>query len=303
MDQIDNQIDTLSDKVIFGLGKIVGINFPESSLSDKNDIIKIIKNRGKYNDFMSLVNFMNKSHRNNIIELLQKVKRTIESYIQSLQFYKDINVDDIKNKTLDIKDKLKFNKKTAYLLDINDSNKYLSFDIQSANYTSLKIISNGQITETWDEFFRRLVPNDVRTASKRNIEANIVGLTVDIPNCFYESKYVRQYVLGDLKKLRIIWEYENIKYLQKICELNLQNNICVNSDEIVIEVKDYDEADNIKKMIQLNNIHRVKEFQIFKIDGYKKNYMFKQFRDGTKMLVNIDPEYYDELYEKFIYFR
>lgn len=297
---MDNLLDNISDKVIIGIGKIVGIHFPESSLSDKNKVMKIIKNREKYNDFMSIVDFMNKSHRNNIIELLQKTKRIIESYIQSLQFYKDINVDDIRNKTADIKDKLKFNKKTAYLLDINDNNKYISVDIQSANFTSLKIISNGQITDTWDEFFRRLVPNDVRTASKRNIEANIVGLTIDIPKCFYESKYVRQYVFGDLKKLRIIWEYENVKYLQKISELNLQNNICVNSDEIVIEVKDYDEADNIKKMVPFNNIHRIKEFQIFKIDGYRKNYMFKQFRDGTKTLVNIDPEYYDEIYEKFI---
>jgi len=201
---------------------------------------------------------------------------------------------------IDIRKTLRFNQIKAYCLDENDGKTYVSFDIQSANFTSLKLISGGKLTGMWTEFLKGLVPNDVRSASKKNVEMNVAGLTVEIPNCLYESKFFRQFLLGDLKKLKFIWELENIRYLAKICELGLANNVCVNSDELVIEVRDYDEADRLIGSLPVSGIHRIKKFRMAKIDGYQKNYMLKSFQDGSKQLMNVDPPYYDELYVKYI---
>jgi hypothetical protein len=293
-------LDNISDKAVVKIGKLVGITFPDSSLSDRQEISRIIKNRGKTDDFMSIIDFMNASSRDDITDFMFKVKKVVNGYINSLQFYKDADVEKMKQETIDIRKTLKFNQIKAYCIDENDGKTYVSFDIQSANFTSLKLISGGKIIGTWETFLRGLVPNDVRSASKRNVEMNVAGLTVEIPNCLYESKFFRQFLLGDLKKLKFIWELENIKYLAKICEMGLGNAICVNSDELVIEVQNYDEADRIVGLLPQSSIHRIKKFRVTKIDGYSKNYMLKSFQDGSKQLMNVDPAYYDALYMKYI---
>jgi len=293
-------LDNISDKAVLKIGKLVGITFPEALLSDRQEIRRIISNRGKTDDFMSIVDFMSKSGRNDITDFMFKVKKVVHNYIESLQFYKDADIDKIKQEMIDIRKTLRFNQIKAYCLDENDGKTYVSFDIQSANFTSLKLISGGKLTGMWTEFLKGLVPNDVRSASKRNVEMNINGLTVEIPECLYESKFFRQFLLGDLKKLKFIWELENIRYLAKICELGLTNSICVNSDELVIEVRDYDEANKMVKLLPISLIHRLKKFRIERINGYSKNYMLKSFQDGSKQLMNVDPPYYDALFVKYI---
>lgn len=121
----------------------------------------------------------------------------------------------------------------------------------------------------------------------------------------YESKFFRQFCLGELKKLRFVWELENWKYLRLILEagsiLKLsERNICVNSDEIIIEVPDFDGALELTRFLPKSELHRTKIFQLTKIEGFGKNAILKKFEDGSKQLMNVEPNVYEEAFNKFV---
>ena len=66
-------------------------------------------------------------------------------------------------------------------------------------------------------------------------------------------------------------------------------------------VNNYEEADGIAKLVSPDeNIFRLKKFQLKKVVGYAKNCMIKVFMDGSKALVNCNPEHHNEAYQKFI---
>lgn len=292
-------MNSISDRCITKIAKLIGVSLPEKI--KKEEIEQILKTRGKYEDFVKISTFTTLSGRDDINEFMFKVKKVVETHIKSSSFYKEVVEEEIKKQTNEIRKKLRFNQISSYGIDQNDGKTYLSFDIQSANFTALKLISGGIISETWPEFLKRLFPLDVRSESKKNVELKVAGLSVEVPDCLYESKFFRQFLLGDLKKLRFIWELENLKYLASICESGIDNPICVNSDELVIEVKDQENALVLMQILPKSNMHRSKIFELKKLDGYKKNYLLKVFSDGSKQLMNVDPLYYDELFKKFVF--
>lgn len=289
------------EKDIKKISKLVGVTLPEK---EDLDYEQILKNRQKWGDYCEIVQFTLQSGRRSIVEFMHKVKKVVDNYINKSPFYKEVNEKDLKQYAIDIRKNLRFKQVKSYALDRNDGKWFISFDIKSANYTSLQLISKGILDQfTWPQFLRSLVPNDVRSDSKKNVEHNVAGLTLEIPNCLYESKHFRQFLLGDAKKLRFVWELENLKYLALLCETNVKdnNNVCVNSDEIVIECDSLQNARELIQQLPKSAIHRCNIFQIKKIDEENgKNFVLKILEDGTKRLMNVDPSLYDKLYTKYI---
>jgi len=291
---------TLKDKVLGKIGKLVGCKLPETLLSDKSEIERILRNRGKYDDFMSVVEFLQQSQRNDITDFMHKVKKVVHGHIDSSSWYVSVSAELLRREFVEIRNKLRFNQTKSYALDSNSGKTYVSFDIQAANFAALRSMSTT-IPSTWEEYLRSLVPNDIRSSSRRNTENGTAGLTVEIPKCLYTSKFFRLFLLGDLKKLKFIWELENTRYLEKICPfLSEHNSVTVNSDEIIVQVQDFQAADAFVTALPMSTIHRVTKFQITTIEGYAKNTILKTFANGTKTLMNADPSVYDELYTKLL---
>ena len=295
-------INTLPKKSLKRILEVLGIKLLDFQLSDRNQIVDIIQVRGKYHDLISILNFMNETKRTDITDFMFKVQKTVTQHINSQQYYKDVNIEKIKEATIDLQKSLKYNKVKTFYIHHYDQKMFLSIDIESANFTVLKEISQGHkdqmdMSMTWPTYFKQLIPNDCRSASKKNIEQNIANLSFDIPNCFYESKFFRQFILGNSDKLKYLWELKNIQLLEKICKLGLDNSICINSDEIIIQIQDYDEATQILSALQVIPLgFRVQKLKLHKIDYYVPNYMFKEYNNCNKVLVNVHPEDYDKLY-------
>ena len=251
---------------------------------------------------------MNKTNRKDISEFIFKAQKTIATHIKEQSYYKNLDTNKLKEEYAILQKETICNRVKSYAISDNDGKYFLSIDIETANFTVLKEISNYHEQEyididmTWPDYFKQLVPNDCRSTSKRNVMKGLAGLSFDIPNCLYESKHFRQVILGDLGKLKHLWELKNIKLLNSFSKLGLNNPVTVNSDEIIIEVMDYMEADKIIELLSIPKGFRVKKFRLLKIDGFEqKNSVVKVFDDMSKALMNVHPESYDELYKKFIY--
>ena len=286
------------DKLVHQIAKIIGISLGGMNKEYIKDALIL---RNKYDSFMEILNFINNSGRTSINPFLFKVKKEFDK-IKSKDWYKDIDMDEIVNERKELL-KLKDMTIRNYANWQNDMKYFLSIDIKSANFTVLKEISKGGDIheESWSDYLKRVYPKDVRTERNRNILEDKNGLVTEIPDCIYESKWFRQFLLSDLNKLQVLWEIKILNLLKSIIALSLENKICVNSDEIIIMIDNYDEGDQIVKLVSPNEAtFRIKKFQLTKVDGYGKNCMVKTFMDGTKVLVNCLPKDSNELYEKFI---
>ena len=290
-------LDNCKESLIQQIGKIVGISL---AFIKRENIKHALILRDKYDDFIEIINFINNSGRNNINPFLHKVKKEINK-IKSKKWYKNIDMEKITSKRAELI-KLKTNTVKNYSNWGHDMKYFLSIDIRSANYTVLKEISNGEIQDdTWSDYLKRIYPNDTRTERSKNINEGKNGLVTKIPDCIYESKWFRQFILSDLKKLQVLWEIKNLNMLKQVHDLNLINTICVNSDEVIIFVDNYDEADKIVKLISPDETtFRVKKFQLKKIDGSAKNCMLKIFDDNSKVIINCKPEDYNILYKTYV---
>jgi len=301
-------IHNIKDGALIKIGKFLGISLSFREPKTRDEIEEIIKLRGKYDDFCQIINFLNKTKRNDPNSFMFKVKKIVGNHINSQSFYKDCDIKELKSKVNKLKGTLKYNKSTSYAISENDGKSYLSIDIRSANFTSLKRLSTQSKhsfetiqVKTWSDYLRSLIPNDTRSNSKRNQENGTAGLVFEIPNCIYESKFFRQFILGDLHKLRFAWELTNLQLLSKFCDLNLDNRVCVNSDELIIEISNFEEADKIVNLLNPNlDVFRIRKFRLQSIKyNERKNYMLKIHDDDSRVLVNIIPDDFDGLYRTF----
>lgn len=298
-------IFNVKDKSLLRITKLVGVTLAQ--VTDRKEVEDNLKIRGKYNDVLSIIDFMNLTKRTDITDFMFKVKKTVFAYINSQIYYSELDIQKVKDEIIELEKVLIFNKGKSYTISENDGKTFLSLDIESANFTALKEMSQsnpGQIDidMTWPCYLKTLIPNDYRSASRKNVEQGLANLSFEIPDCIYTSKFFRQFILGDLTKLKYVWELKNIKMLSTICKLNLNNYTCVNSDEIIIMVQDYNEANTIIKLLDIPQGFRVKKFELYKIkDNEDQNYMIKRYEDGTQVLVNVHPPDYIKFYKKFIY--
>lgn len=108
-------------------------------------------------------------------------------------------------------------------------------------------------------------------------------------------------MLGKLKTLQHLWELENLKQVERFCELGLDTinskGIYVNSDEFLISIDSFDEADVIIDKFDCESFCRVRKFKLQKIDEENSG---KIFSDGSKVLLNCRPDVYQRLYKKYV---
>ena len=167
---INMDITTIPRKSLIKMGKMVGVSFSYDQIENQ-EIESILKLRGKYEDFMAILDFLNLTCRSNINHFIFKVKKIIGNHIKSKEYYQEVDIDDVVSKIKIIKESTegKYNHVRSYCIGPNEGKRFLSIDIRTANFTVLKKISGGEILVTaWSDYFRKLVPNDIRTNRKRN---------------------------------------------------------------------------------------------------------------------------------------
>jgi hypothetical protein len=289
------------------IGKILGISF-QTGLNPVDTLLA----RGKTKEFNDIITFMNDSGRDSINSFIFKVQKTVSTYVKKNKAY--VNVDLVAiTKQRDELENVKYNQRFQPCSESatnnqvtgnpstweNDKNFFLSLDIRSANYTVLAEVLN--INVSWTDFLKQLVPFDVRTGRVKNEIKGISGKMTTIPECIYESKWFRTFLLGKCRKLQVLWEIKNLTLLQKVINLNIKNRIYVNSDEIIIKISDYKEGRAIVDLLDdIPDTFRVRKFQIKKVTEYSKNCVIKIFENKEKRLVNVMPQDYIEAYNKFI---
>jgi hypothetical protein len=274
----------LPSKTFVDIGKILGIKH----LTEEN-YDNVIKLWDKEKEFNSIIKFIDKSGHKKIYNFMNKMKKIMTEHLSKQSYYMNIDVKEYKEKKCMLYESIGYKKSKYCYIDKNIGNKYLSLDITSANFQALKHISDGSITcNTWAEYLKQIIRNDVR--SKDN------SIT-EIPDIIYNSKFLRVFILSDLKDLQHVFESINLQMVKYILDnYHLDEQMCINGDEIIIKVKDYNEANDIVNKVsdfKYFKMFRARKFEICRIDvPYRdKNYVYHLYEDGTKRSLNIRPDH------------
>lgn len=138
------------------------------------------------------------------------------------------------------------NKSVEYVEDT----KYLSIDLRSANWTALKRYDPEHINELGSDYSEFL--------SK-----------FDLPKVFIHSKYLRQFIFGNVNPKRLIKVQRNliqdvVRKYQDILQVE-----GVRNDEVIFSFRDfkeveniYDEIDSKRYKTKIFSIQRVEDFRI-----------------------------------------
>ena len=293
-----NCIDNLDTKNIEKIGKILDINLHFNENPDVEKLKNILTIYKKYDDFMEILNFLNKTERKNINQFIFKIQKLVTNYINSNKLMNNFDFDKVQKETNEIKSIINYKKLKNYKKygEVH-SNFRVEIDMESANFTSLKIVSKEKINkdENWEMFLRKIVPYDIRSDNNKNKVNEIVGTVTPIPDCFYKSKFLRLMALSKFqKRLRIVWENEILKTLEKFCKLNLKNNFQFNSDEFLIDVTDFNEADRIISQLRpIPDYFRIKKYEIYPLNEYTIKYP-----NYNKILADyVKDHYYIRIYQ------
>lgn len=210
---------------------------------------------------------------------LEQMSKTIKfkdiKYLKSLYDSETIGIDNVldfkSNKSKEIIDFLKgtnaynemlYDKSlidypTAKSIEYQEGINYLSIDIKSANFSALK---------RYDVPLNELGENYFDFISKFNV-----------PNVFIHSKYLRQFIFGNLNPKKIVKVQRNM--IQEIVR-KYQDHLQVEgvkSDEVIFSFKNFSEISSIfneidksKYNVKIFSINRVEDFRIdniYDIDG------------------------------------
>jgi hypothetical protein len=234
--------------------------------------------------------FMTASGRTEIISFLNKLKKLVTEHVSGLAQYTSFDDDKCVTETKRMLSELPPNRKKSFERLEDCGFHYVSIDMASANFASLCIICGIQDL-SWPEFLKSIVPSDERGNSSKNKKLGIVGQSTPIPDIFYTSKFVRTFVLSDLKKLSHVWEYETLMLGTHIRDLLANHVFCWKSDEIVIRLGA--ESDPIVgKVREATKRFRISEYYLTNNVKLGKHCLCKQFTDGTQKLIHGHPKMY-----------
>jgi len=148
-----------------------------------------------------------------------------------------------------------------------ENKKYISIDIKSANWSSLKRYDPDHINELGDSYSELL---------KR----------FGFPTIFSHSKYLRQFIFGNIDPKRISKVQRNMiqNVVRKYEILSVE---CVRVDEVIFSFDDFkdlfifDDLDLSKFKVKIFSIQRIDDFRLDTIYGFDGGVIDKE-------LVNID---------------
>lgn len=138
---------------------------------------------------------------------------------------------------------------TAKSIEYKEGVNYLSIDIKSANFSALKRydIPLNELGENYFEFLSKFT----------------------VPNVLIQSKYLRQFIFGNLNPKKIIKVQRNM--IQEVVR-NYQDHLQVEgvkSDEVIFSFKNFseitdifNEIDKSKYNVKIFSINRVEDFRI-----------------------------------------
>lgn len=216
-------------------------------------------------------------HFDYYISQYSKLKRWVE-LPQMISLYKEFEsvIDDPYqykiDKSLQI---IEFLKNTRAFNELNDDNlipdysitknfeysedkKYLSIDINSANWTVLKKYDPEFMNELGNSYFELLQKFDIHPV-------------------FYKSKQFRQYIFGNLNPKKQIKAQRVLvqNLINSLSKYNLEI-ICTKSDEVIFSFENYNQILEIVKNLN-KDIFKYKLFSIKRCEDFKINIFTDEF--------------------------
>lgn len=196
------------------------------------------------------------SHLNDMINLYKEFENKVEDsyqykidksneiieFLKSTRSYNELNDDNLIPE-------YSINKNFEY----SEGKKYLSIDINSANWTVLKKYDPpflNELGETYTQLLERFNVHPV----------------------FFNSKQFRQYIFGNInpkkqiKAQRVIIE----KIIQSISKYSNLQILCTKSDEVIYQFDDFKDIQEIIKNLD-NTLFKYKIFTVERIEDFRVN--------------------------------
>jgi len=162
-------------------------------------------------------------------------------------------------------------------LEYAEGVKYLSIDLRSANWVALKKYDPEHINElgsTYSEFLSKF----------------------NLPKVFIHSKYLRQFIFGNVNPKRLIKVQRNliqdvVRQYQDILQIE-----GVRNDEVIFSFKDfneirdiYNELDHERYKTKIFTVNRVEDFRIDNIYDINENLIHRELMgvDGTLFFIKL----------------
>lgn len=164
---------------------------------ERGRVESVLAKQEKLNDLLDIDRFMVASNRTGPSSFVFKVAKLVQDHLSRQSFLKSpavkLELDRMRKELGDLKKCLpEGNRIKAYARGANDGKRYVSFDMTGANFASLKLLSAfGRpeevipMDQTWAQFLRSVVPEDVRGDCMRNFNEDVVGKVTPIPEALY----------------------------------------------------------------------------------------------------------------------
>lgn len=271
-------------KDIKGFIKLFDLNIPNIEHFDYyiNQLSKI----RKFQNIKELISLYEKAESEidlDIYEYRVKKSQEVIDFIKNSNAYSEMMLD---NQLIDYPTSRSAN----YVEGVN----YLSVDLKSANWVSLKRYDPEHINELGSTYADLL---------------NRFGM----PEIFIHSKYLRQFIFGNINPKRISKVQRNlIQEIVRKYQDYLQVDV-VRADEVIFTFKNFSEIKEIYNYLDINkfnikifNVKRVEDFRIDSVYDIDGNFLYKDIFgvDGTQLFIKI-KEYLtnEEVDIRDLYFR
>ena len=225
-------MNTLKDKK--GFLKLFDIKIPREC--DFDYYIDQLSNLSRYSNIKELVDIYHEDELKygDLFELRMILSNEIINELKNTHAYNEMLIDQLSG--------LPTNKSYSY-----DNGIYVSIDLRSANFQSLKKYDQrGEIPTSYSELLSNF----------------------NSPEIFKHSKYLRQVIFGNLnpKRQQLVQRHIVQELVRKLDSENIQ---AVRNDEIIIKLESYDEYEsNIEPYVDFEK-YRVKIFQNSNYDGFR----------------------------------
>jgi hypothetical protein len=217
--------------------KLFDLNVPHQDHFDY--YISQLSKTPKFSNIYELIKMFEEAdvQIDNFYEYKIQKSQEIINFIKTTNAYTDLCYD---NHLAD----LPTNKSFTY----EEGVKYLSVDLRSANWVSLKKYDqDNQLGDTYSEFLKRF----------------------DLPEVFIHSKYLRQFIFGNVNPKKQQKIQRNI--IQEVVR-QFSNDLtveCVKNDEVIFSFKDFSEIksivsslDSSKYKTRIFTIQRIEDFRV-----------------------------------------
>jgi len=258
-----------------------------------NELDNYFQTKNKLKLFNNWINTLSKEEKENIKNyLFNKLQNAIDKFKQT-EIFKFFNSIDMKNFNIN---NINIKQENIYIPD-NNEKIFLSIDLKKANLQAILIYNLIVKTEKYigkyrnvEKEYEEFIKEYIRP--RNNIEFEY----------FKQSKYIRQYLFGNLnpKRQQKLQKYFINLIANKILTHTNEEIVSASSDEIVIKnPKDLNKIENIINEVKFNH-HLDLNITKFKLKQIDKKYSFyyKEHENGFKEIKNVPTPLWMQVYKK-----